>query len=65
MNNRQRRAAPQASAGGDAVYGLGLLGSLIWFWQHAHGLGGHVVGVLKAFVWPAYLVYDALKALHG
>ncbi len=53
------------SAGGGAVYGLGLLGALVWFWKQADGLGEHVVGVLKAFVWPAFLVYQAFKSLRG
>ena len=65
MANGQRRGAGGSAGGGDAVYGLGLLGALVWYWQHAHGLVHHVLGVLKAFVWPAFLVYDALKGLHG
>jgi hypothetical protein len=35
----------------------------VWFWQQADGFGEHVVGVLKGLVWPAFLVYDALRAL--
>jgi hypothetical protein len=31
--------------------------------QQADGVGEHVVGLLKAFVWPAFLVYDAFQAL--
>jgi len=50
---------------GDAVYGLGLIGAVVWFWQQANGFGAHLVGVLKAVVWPAFLIYDAFKALHG
>jgi hypothetical protein len=57
----QRR--PTAPPAGGALYGLGLIGALIWFWQQATGFGEHLVGILKAFVWPAFLVYDALKAL--
>jgi hypothetical protein len=63
MNERDRRAAPPS--GGDAVYGLGLIGAVIWFWQQADGVGEHVVGLLQALVWPAFLVYDAFKALRG
>jgi hypothetical protein len=44
---------------------LGLIGALVWYWQKADGTGEHVVGVLKAFAWPAYLVYEVFKALHG
>lgn len=59
-DRKGRRGGP---GGGGAVYGLGWIGSVVWFWQQAQGFGEHVVGVLKAFVWPAFLVYDALKAL--
>jgi len=55
----------RSGSAGDAVYGLGLIGAGGWFWQQANGFGGHVVGVLKSVVWPAFLVYDAFKALHG
>ena len=53
-----------ATGGGGAVYGLGLIGALVWFWQQADGFGEHVVGVLKALVWPAFLVYQAFGALN-
>ena len=65
MNDQRRRQAAPAPGGGGAVYGLGLIGSFVWFWQQASGLGEHVVGALKAFVWPAFLVYEAFKALTG
>lgn len=54
-----------SSSAGNPVYGLGLLGSYVWFWKQADGLGEHLVAVLKAFVWPAFLVYEAFKALTG
>lgn len=57
---RPRTTTP--TRGGDAVYGLGLVGALVWYWQQADGVGEHVVGVLKACVWPAFLVYEALRA---
>jgi hypothetical protein len=60
---RSQRTPTTAPAG--AVYGLGLIGALVWFWQQADGAGEHVVGVLKAFVWPAFLVYDAFKTMRG
>lgn len=46
------------------MYGLGLIGALVWYWQQAEEPSEHVVAVLKALVWPALLVYDALKALN-
>lgn len=50
-------------AGGGAVYGLGLVGALVFYIKAAGSFGAGVVGVLKAIVWPAILVYKALAAL--
>ncbi len=49
--------------GGEAVYGFGFIGALIYFIQHAHTFGEGVIGFLKALVWPALLVYKAISLL--
>lgn len=46
-----------------SVYSMGFIGALIYFIQHATGFWDGVLGVLKAVVWPAILVYKALGAL--
>lgn len=48
-----------------AVYGLGFIGALIYFMQAATGFGAVVTGVLKALVWPAYIVYKLLESFYG
>jgi hypothetical protein len=53
----------QANASGGAVYGLGLIGAAIYFISHATTFWLGVLGFLKAIVWPAILVYEALKTL--
>jgi hypothetical protein len=52
----------RGSGGGNAVYGLGLIGALVYYIQHATGFWDGVLGVLKALVWPAFLVYELLKS---
>jgi len=59
----QRQSPPVAQGG--LVYGLGFIGALVWFWKQADGPDEHVLAVLKAIVWPAFLVYEAFMALHG
>jgi hypothetical protein len=49
--------------GGGAVYGLGLVGAAIFFIGKATTFWMGVLGLLKAIVWPAYLVYEALNFL--
>lgn len=46
-----------------AIYGLGFIGAAIYFISHAAGFWAGVLGFLKAIVWPAFLVYHALKAV--
>jgi hypothetical protein len=53
-----------ALAGGGATYGLGLIGAWIYFWQQADTVAGHLLAVLEGLVWPAFVVYHALAALH-
>ena len=53
----------QHNAPAGAVYGLGLIGAAIYFISTATGFWMGVLGFLKAIVWPAFLVYEALKHL--
>ncbi len=53
----------QTNAASNAVYGLGLIGAAIYFISHATGFWMGVLGFLKAIVWPAFLVYEAMKKM--
>ena len=46
---------------GSAVYVLGFIGAAIYFVQHATTAGAALLGILKAIVWPAFLVFKALE----
>ncbi len=49
--------------GGEAVYGVGFIGALIYYIQHAQSFGQGLLGFLKALVWPAVLIYKVLETL--
>jgi hypothetical protein len=49
--------------GSGCVYGLGFIGSAVYYISTAGSFWMGVLGVLKALVWPAFLVYEALKFL--
>ena len=44
-----------------AVYGLGFIGAAVYYISTATGFWVGVLGVLKAIVWPAFLVFELLK----
>lgn len=52
-------------SGGSAIYGLGLIGALVYYIGSAGSFGAGLLGFLKALVWPAFLVYNVFKFLLG
>jgi hypothetical protein len=46
-----------------AIYGLGFVGSAIYYISTATGFWMGVLGILKSLVWPAFLVFELLKFL--
>lgn len=53
------------SHGGDAVYGLGLIGAAVYFIGQADTFWMGVLGFLKALVWPAFLIYELFKLVYN
>jgi len=49
---------------GGVVYGLGVIGAAIYFISNAATFWVGVLGVLKALVWPAFVVYEILRFFH-
>jgi hypothetical protein len=64
MDERGRKSYYRGGGGGGAVYGLGLIGALVYYVQAADGFWSGVLGILKALVWPAFVIYDLLTFLH-
>ena len=48
---------------GGMGYCLGVLGAAIYYVSTATTFWMGVVGILKAFVWPAFLVFELMKFL--
>ncbi|MCD8485133.1 hypothetical protein LRY65_01700 [Candidatus Woesebacteria bacterium] len=49
------------NSGGDAVYGLGVVGALIYYLTHASSFIDGLWGIGKALFWPAFLMYKLLE----
>jgi len=66
MNERECCKPKHVHHGGSsgAVYGLGFIGACVYFIGNAATFWLGVLGFLKALVWPAMLVYAALKYLN-
>ena len=55
----------QCNAQSGAVYGLGFIGAAIYYISVATSFWMGAIGILKAIVWPAFLVYDLLMNFGG
>ena len=47
----------------DAIYGLGFIGALVYYIANTTGFWMGVWGVVKALLWPGFLVFELLKFL--
>ncbi|MBW2997701.1 hypothetical protein KY349_05155 [Candidatus Woesearchaeota archaeon] len=54
---------PQNGSCSGAAYFIGLIGAAVYYISTATGFWNGVLGLLKAIVWPAFLVYHVLKFL--
>ncbi|MDP2628447.1 MAG: hypothetical protein Q8P15_00950 [Nanoarchaeota archaeon] len=45
---------------GGGFYFLGFIGAAIYYLQTSTGFWNGVVGILKALVWPAFVIYKLL-----
>ena len=61
MNSEGKSTNCGAAGGG--IYGLAFIGALVYFIQAATSFWTGVLGVLKALVWPAFLIYELLNYL--
>jgi hypothetical protein len=52
-----------AAAGSGAIYGLGIFGAWVYFWQQADAFWEYVWAVFQGLFWPAFMVYQAFDAL--
>jgi len=50
---------------GGAIYGLGFIGAAVYLVGHATTFWLGIIGLLKAIVWPAFIIYEALRFLVG
>lgn len=60
MAKREFNLVKKEYRGAGCAYFLGFLGAAIFYVQQATGFWSGVLGILKAIVWPAFLVHKLL-----
>ena len=63
IERERRRTKVIRQGGGEAVYGLGLIGAWVYYLSHAGTFWLGVLGFFKGIVWPAMLIYELVKYL--
>lgn len=63
-HNSKYRKYGSGACGGGAVYGMGVIGALFYYWESASTFWLFALGLFKSVFWPAFLVFEALKALQ-
>lgn len=51
------------AAGGGAIYGLGIFGAFVYYWQQADSFWEYVLSFIQGLFWPAWMVYEVFSAL--
>ncbi len=60
---RKRRGPKGGGGSGSPIYGLGMIGALVYFITRAETGEEYLLAVGKSLVWPALLVHQAFKKL--
>lgn len=47
------------------IFFVAYIGAAIYFVQQSSGFWAVILALLKAAVWPAYVLYHVLQALHA
>jgi len=58
--NKGDKCCSKGPCCGGGIYFIGFIGAAVYYIQQATGFWDGVLGVLKALVWPAFLVYKLL-----
>ena len=61
--NKNKCNCKRVSGDGSGVYCFGMIGALVYYISTATGFWDGVWGVIKALLWPAFVVFDLMKFL--
>jgi hypothetical protein len=58
IQEQQKPTVIRSGGGGDAVYGIGMIGAWVYYFKRATTTQQRVQAFFKGLVWPAFMVYD-------
>jgi hypothetical protein len=62
--SRSKNSVSVINNGGfGGAYFMAMIGAAIYFVQHSVGFWGFILALLKAIVWPAFLIHTSFKLL--
>ncbi|MFC1733944.1 hypothetical protein ACFL6I_26885 [candidate division KSB1 bacterium] len=61
--DKAKKCVPTSGNCGGCAYILAALGAAIYYISTATGFWNGVLGILKALVWPVFLVFELMKFL--
>jgi hypothetical protein len=59
----ERNANVGSVAGGGVIYGLGVIGAWVFFFQQADAFWEFIWAFFQGIFWPAYMVYELFGTL--
>lgn len=60
MAKKWKKGNRRVDSGWSNFYFLGMVGAAVWYLHTSYGFGSSIVALLKAVVWPAFLVFHLL-----
>lgn len=63
MSNENRGNTVHGSGFLGGMYGLTIIGAVIYFIQHSTSFWGGVIGFFKGLIWPLLVTYKVLELL--
>ena len=63
VKSKPAKSESQRGGGSNTIYGIGLIGAWVYYFQRASTNQERVEAFFKGLVWPAFLVHDMLVFL--
>lgn len=61
---KQKTKMVVRGGGSDSVYGIGIFGAWVYYFQRATTSQERIQGFFKGLVWPGFLVYELFRFLE-